>query len=136
MSKIVLEDFNEGNGYYKVNLAYLNKEQVEEIENLVEKWNPTDEVEPTPLTPEILEKNGFIYTTHHLCTLSEDKVWQIENTDMQVLIELEVQTDENLIEYYVGNFLCGPNSCTLYFRYVHQLQYALRLCGIKKEIIL
>lgn len=43
MSKIVLEDFNEGDGYYKVNLAYLNKEQVEEIENLIEKWNPTDE---------------------------------------------------------------------------------------------
>lgn len=40
---IVKEDFNEGNGYYKVNLAYLNKEQVEEIENLIEKWNPTDE---------------------------------------------------------------------------------------------
>lgn len=43
MGKIVLEDFNEGDGYYKINLAYLNKEQVEEIENLVSKWNPTDE---------------------------------------------------------------------------------------------
>lgn len=43
MGKIVLEDFNGGNGYYKVNLACLNKEQVEEIENLVSKWKPTDE---------------------------------------------------------------------------------------------
>lgn len=43
MSKIILEDFNEGDGFYKVNLAYLNKEQVEEIEALVSKWNPTDE---------------------------------------------------------------------------------------------
>lgn len=43
MSKIVLEDFNEGNGYYKVNLAYLNMEQVEEIETLVSTWKPTDE---------------------------------------------------------------------------------------------
>ena len=43
MSKIVLEDFNEGNGYYKVNLAYLNKKQVEEIEALVSTWSPTDE---------------------------------------------------------------------------------------------
>ena len=43
MSKIVLEDFNEGDGYYKVNLAYLSKEQVEEIETLVSKWHPTDE---------------------------------------------------------------------------------------------
>ena len=37
---IVLEDFNEGDGFYKVNLAYLSKEQVEEIENIVKKWNP------------------------------------------------------------------------------------------------
>ena len=43
MSKIVLEDFNGGNGYYKINLAYLSNEQVEEIESLVSKWNPTDE---------------------------------------------------------------------------------------------
>lgn len=43
MSKIVLEDFNEGDGYYKVHLAYLSKEQVEEIETLVSKWHPTDE---------------------------------------------------------------------------------------------
>lgn len=37
---IVLEDFNGGEGFYKVNLAYLNKEQVIEIEELVKKWNP------------------------------------------------------------------------------------------------
>lgn len=43
MGKIVLENFNEGNGYYKVNLAYLSKEQVEEIETLVSKWKPSDE---------------------------------------------------------------------------------------------
>lgn len=42
MGKIVLEDFYEGDGYYKVNLAYLSKDQVEEIEALVSKWNPTD----------------------------------------------------------------------------------------------
>ena len=38
--RIMLEDFNEGDGFYKVNLAYLNKKQVEEIEKLVDKWNP------------------------------------------------------------------------------------------------
>ena len=36
---IVMEDFNDGNGFYKVNLAYLNKEQVEEIEELVKRWD-------------------------------------------------------------------------------------------------
>lgn len=43
MGKIILEDFSEGDGYYKVDLAYLSKEQVEEIEALVSKWKPTDE---------------------------------------------------------------------------------------------
>ena len=42
---IVLEDLNEGDGFYKVNLAYLSKEQVEEIESLVKKWNPESEDE-------------------------------------------------------------------------------------------
>lgn len=36
---IVLEDFNDGNGFYKVNLAYLNEEQVKEIEELVKRWD-------------------------------------------------------------------------------------------------
>jgi len=36
---IVLEDFNGGEGHYKVHLDYLNKEQVEEIENIVDGWN-------------------------------------------------------------------------------------------------
>ena len=35
---IVMEDFNDGNGFYKVNLAYLNEEQVEQIEELVKRW--------------------------------------------------------------------------------------------------
>ena len=44
MKKIVLENFDEGNDNYKINLFYLNREQVEEIKALVSKWNPIDEV--------------------------------------------------------------------------------------------
>lgn len=40
---IVLEDFNGGEGHYKVNLDFLNKKQVEEIENIVNGWNKTEE---------------------------------------------------------------------------------------------
>ena len=36
---LVFKKFND-NGFYKVDLDYLNKEQVEEIENIVKKWNP------------------------------------------------------------------------------------------------
>ena len=35
---IVREDFNGGDGFYKINLAYLNKEQVKQVESLVKSW--------------------------------------------------------------------------------------------------
>lgn len=36
---IVLEDFNGGEGFYKVHLDYLNKKQVEEVEEMDRTWN-------------------------------------------------------------------------------------------------
>lgn len=36
---IVFEDFNAGEGFYKIHLNYLNKEQVKIIEGLVKDWN-------------------------------------------------------------------------------------------------
>ena len=55
MSKIILEDFNGGDGYYKINLAYLNKEQIKEVEALVSKWNPVEETENERIKKEIIE---------------------------------------------------------------------------------
>ena len=43
MKKIVLENFDEGNDNYKINLFYLNREQVEEIKDIVSKWNHTED---------------------------------------------------------------------------------------------
>ena len=78
-----------------------------------------------PLTPEILEKNGFGY----------------------------IEKDENLSHYYLGephfckdmNLHIGTdntgrfwlnyyNNAIYGLRYVHQLQHAIRLCRIEKEI--
>ena len=36
---IVLEDFNGGEGFYKVHLDYLSKKQIEEVEEMVRVWN-------------------------------------------------------------------------------------------------
>ena len=36
---IVLEDFTGGEGFYKVHLDYLNKKQVEEVEEMIRAWN-------------------------------------------------------------------------------------------------
>ena len=86
-------------------------------------WCSIKKVEPIPLTPEILEKNGF-------------------------------KKDEKLEEMYYWNWGIG-NNCVSYDKetgivrifhvfgylvfvlplsYVHELQHALRLCCIEKEI--
>ena len=83
-----------------------------------------DEIELIPLTPEILEKNEFV--------LKED--------DMSVY-------GVNIAPYYTRNdvpfeVFCDGEPFAIWFKdpvnieYVHQLQHALRLCGIKREIIL
>lgn len=76
-----------------------------------------NEIIPIPLTAEILEKNGWskigrrTYMDEQKCVLANyhDK-WQISYGD-------------------IDDYTNIPN-----IRYVHQLQHALRLCGIEKEI--
>jgi hypothetical protein len=43
---IVLADFNEGEGFYKLHLNYLSKKQVEEVEELVRVWNHEESKTP------------------------------------------------------------------------------------------
>ena len=79
-----------------------------------------DEIEPIPLTPEILEKNGFIHYTDFY-------MWKEESLEP---IHLD-NYDEDGWRLRIN---CDNIPCEC--KYVHQLQHALRLCGIKKEIVL
>ena len=89
--------------------------------------------EPIPLTPEILEKNGFKYENHHGFRISSDLLYVcISKYD-------DDDYEEELAPYtYVtgGNSDFGDDGVYFYLNYVHELQHALRLCGIKKEIVL
>lgn len=76
-----------------------------------------EELKPIPLTPEILEKNGFVYD-------SEDKLFE----DIYPRISM-LYAQYRLVEN--GGINYGEMS---EIKYVHQLQHALRLCGIDKEI--
>lgn len=69
---------------------------------------------PVPITPEILEKNGF-------GSLDESGVSY--RIDAAKRISLSVLGKDAYID-------------DMDARYVHQLQHALRLCGINKEIVL
>lgn len=72
-----------------------------------------DDVFPIPITPEILEKNGF---SDNYC--NDDLCYAQSCGDV------------------IGIHIYGKNGLMdeMYFKYVHQLQHALRLCGIEKTI--
>lgn len=74
-------------------------------------------IEPIPLTPEILEKNEI------------DSVFKTRYKGFY----LEYHAEAGMIMLYVyNNGSFQPTGAS--FKYVHQLQHALRLCGIDKEI--
>lgn len=92
------------------------------------------EIEPILLTSEVLEKNGF----------KRDPLWHHCDKDLDNY-SISVQLGyANRIEYIKiaekGKDNVIPSERTklylTHIKYVHELQHALRLCGIEKEIIL
>lgn len=82
----------------------------------------TDEIEPIPLTEEILIKNSFSNTRERWSIAAEPK--RELSRDVFVIWRPEK------MEYFYIMF----NSTYYQIRYVHQLQNALRFLGIEKEI--
>ena len=76
---------------------------------------PIEQLNPVPITPEILEKNGFVYNA-------------IPFVDGWEQFGLTLYRGGN--GYRID---CGINM-SIIIDYVHQLQRALRLCGIEKTI--
>lgn len=84
-------------------------------------WVEEGLLEPIPLTPEILENNGF------------HEEWD-EDIKLMVCDSIIVEIGNNYKLYTDGKMYLHRVLAPLY--YVHQLQHALRLCNIEKEIIL
>lgn len=72
-----------------------------------------DELKPIPLTIDILEKNGFT---------KESRIGNGKPLEYCVLVD-GLWIDIRGESYFEGKL-----------EYVHQLQHALRLCGVEKEI--
>lgn len=77
-------------------------------------------IEPIPLTPEILEKNGWVKDLY--------SVESYDNEELECLSLWVGEDGKNKWWWHVGVDLVTP------INYVHQLQHAMRLCGIEKEI--
>ena len=89
-------------------------------------------LEPIPLTPEILEKNGFLADKHvypypyYEYEVKENKVkvgFAFPQGNKTSYKEPWVYIDSERV--FIEHLPCV---------FIHQLQHALRLCGIKKEI--
>jgi len=79
---------------------------------------------PIPITPEFLEKNGFV-----LSKKSSRKPYQLRDNSNYVSV-----IKGRLNARYYEKFGKPINAMQIDCNYVHELQHALRLCGIDKEI--
>jgi hypothetical protein len=87
------------------------------------------EISPIPITPEILEKNGFVIK----------KKWaQFGNFGDSPLIMWHFEDDKFLHNYKheleIHQNDTGKVHVTVPCEYIHQLQQIMRICGINKEI--
>ena len=104
-----------------------------------------DEIEPIPLTAEILEKNGFIMRDDLVQSIRDATpfIWD-EDDITSVVVEWRDsydngERDENaqVWDEYWSIYIDGIKvrfEKTAPIIYVHELQGALRLCGINLEI--
>jgi hypothetical protein len=95
-----------------------------------------DDIQPILLTGEILEKNEFAY-----CNSNGGYYGYFEesysNQTMEIVL-FDVKSEYRNVQIHIckANY---PNKIMLHLmecNYVHQLQHVLKVCGIKKEIVL
>ena len=90
--------------------------------------NMGEGLEPIPLTAEILEKNGFTKCGDENTFTCNDDKWTI--TFVIVDGGCPILTIEEVSQHFEHNLLNLRDE----IYNVHELQHALRLCGIEKEI--
>lgn len=84
---------------------------------------PIPDLQPIPLTAEILENNGWSKP-------ASGRVWSRNNVPSFVLEAI----DDGSFE--VTTDTCSEWGGLCMIHYVHEFQHALRLCGVDKEIVL
>ena len=96
-------------------------------------WGNKNDIGPIPITPDILEKNGF--------TLRYDGwIWCSEyDNEYQnyIFIQFRKGGEDGIgVRKCEINFLNKVQAMFRDIQYVHQLQQVLRICGIKKDIVI
>ena len=107
-----------------------------------EKNIAVDDVEPIPLTKEILKKSGFYFgytsdeedlASNTIAQLSEeDKGWVWDEGDGSIKVILPNESDGGMIIIDDQSF---DRHLSLVYNnevYVHEVQHALRICGLNE----
>lgn len=100
------------------------------------------ELEPIPLTPEILAKMGFTIeeVPKYDDTYMEDEyiatIKCVDSRKCEVEIEYRTYWKQLRAFNYDPHNRLGFTSIETQFEYVHELQHIMRLCGIEKEIVI
>ena len=89
------------------------------------------EFEPIPLTPEILEKNGWIQCKYETCkNLYEYKGLHLRHTMIKRSNGRWVANVDGIVEKFSDEYMHSFLRINVF--YVHELQHALRLCGLNE----
>lgn len=109
--------------------------------NPFEVTTDAEDIRPIPLTQEILEKNGFIwgYTSKEEDAMSQIGVLAEEGLVYDegagsIKIIFPNESDGGVIVLSDQNFDRDITFIFVNIIYLHELQHALKLCGIEKEI--
>lgn len=113
-------------------LIKVKKVDLEDFRDTLLQVYPEITYEPIPITPEILEKNGYSYNETR-------DVWELIPNDGFGICRDE---DDNCFYFCLGIFdaFNSYSDITYHYitkvEYVHELQHALKLCKIEKDIVL
>ena len=94
-----------------------------------------DDVSPIRITSEILKMNGFKY--HCIPTdgiHSKQEFYQYEDKEKTVSVKMQLYDDWKIYAQIFWGEYEFSNSLSGHIKSVHELQHALRLCHIDKEI--
>lgn len=131
---------NEGNTYQgRIDVIYYGEIAVNVTANIkgyvvmaTQAVKP-EQVEPILLTPDILTKNGFAHKHNHnegWLSLEEYPNWSVDIKADETPYRLIADNSTGVADIHDGIFVNKR------INHVHELQHALRLCNIEKEIIL
>ena len=126
---------------YDGDVEYINPIKIEGMDIATESLITSDRddvgfdgIQPIPITPEILKKNGFKLKEEGETYSEYVSVWDEISIISFAFYKETLCGVDTLLECELG-FAGGLNRIHhCHIKYVHQLQHALRLCGIGKEI--